>query len=133
MISALRRPRDLTASLCRRIEASWERNFKDGSLTDLRSAVRSLPLVVQCAARIHDKREAGGSLLFGVDGPALFGGVERRFALVARQQLKVLLFSPTGVLDVAGELIDCPSAPIHPGQRWTRIVWEGPPFSRDWF
>jgi hypothetical protein len=117
---------------CRCIEASWERGFRDGRLVDLRVALRSLPLIVQTAVRVHDRRE-GQALVFGLDLAGPRGHLERRVVVVARWQRCVLLFSARGVLDAAGRLRDAPSAPVDWGARWTRIDWDEAPHERDWY
>jgi len=106
------------------VEASWERCFRDGRLIDLRSSLNSLPLLVQCAVRVHDRREGRGALVLGLG---------KRFVVVAVVQRLVLIFSSGGVLDAAGTLFDTPDAPLAHGERWTRIEWDPRPAERAWY
>lgn len=116
-----------------RLEAAWERQFKHAGLVDLRASLRELPLLVQCAVRVHDKREANGALIFGLDAPGPEGQRQCWPVLVARVQRVVLLFSRTGALDAAGRLVPSPSRPITPGERWTRIDWASDVTRNDWY
>lgn len=116
-----------------RLELAWERHFKHPSLVDLRASVRHLPLLVQCALRVHDKREATGALILGLDAPGPEGRPQSWPVLVAPVQQLVLLFSRTGALDAAGRLIPSPPRPIAPGERWTRIDWASDVTRTNWY
>lgn len=116
-----------------RVEAAWERDFRDGSLVDLRPALRGLPLLVQCAVRVHDRREIHGAQLLGLDAPGPEGRTQRWPVLVARAQRLVLLFSKTGALDAAGRLVPSPSRPVSFGEKWTRIDWASDVTRHDWY
>jgi hypothetical protein len=117
----------------RRIQESFERGFRCG-LVDVKGAVGTLPLLVRCAARVHERRECqGGLLLLGLDVAGADGRLERRTVVVAQGQLLVLLFSRQGVLDAAGDLVPHPSAPVAFGARWTRIDWAADVTLRDWY
>lgn len=115
------------------LEAAWERQFKDPRLVDLRPSVRQLPLLVQCALRVHDRREANGASILGLDSPGPEGRPQRWPVLVARVQRLVLLFSRSGALDAAGRLVPSPSRPISPGERWTRIDWASDVTRTNWY
>ena len=115
------------------LENAWERQFKHPQLVDLRASVRHLPLLVQCAVRVHDKREANGALILGLDAPGPEGRRQCWPVLVARVQRLVLLFSRTGALDAAGRLVPSPSRPIAPGERWTRIDWASDVTRTNWY
>lgn len=127
-----RRSADVRADCRRLLEAAFERGFRVG-VTDLRSAVSALPPLVRCAVRVHDRREARGALVLGVDVVGAAGRVERWPAVVARTQRLMLLFGPRGALEDAGSLKPHPSAPILPGARWTHIDWAPRLDERDWY
>ncbi|MGV3620003.1 MAG: hypothetical protein ACO1OB_04250 [Archangium sp.] len=129
------RPRreHLVRACMTQLEVAYERQFKHPSLVDLRGVLRELPLLVQCATRVHDKREAGGAIVLGLDAPGPEGRMQRWPVLIARVQRLVLLFSRTGALDAAGRLIPSPSRPIAPGERWTRIDWASDVTRNNWY
>lgn len=114
------RSREVVGDARRCVETSWECGFRDGRLVDLRHAVRALPLLVQCAVRVHDRRE-GEALVFGLDLQGCTGRTERRTVVVARCQACVLLFSPRGALDAAGVLLA------------RGIAWDERPDEHDWY
>lgn len=115
------RSRVVIDDACRCVERAWENGFRDARLVDLRFAVRTLPLLVQCAVRVHDRRE-GQALVFGLDLPGMSGRTERHTVLIARCQKWVLLFSPRGALDAAGVLLASSS-----------IDWDDAPHEHDWY
>ncbi|MFT3711575.1 MAG: hypothetical protein QM817_28395 [Archangium sp.] len=115
------RSREVVNEACACIERSWQHGFRDTRFVDLRHVVRTLPLIVQCAVRVHDKRE-GQAMVLGLDLPGTSGRVERHTVLIARCQQCVLLFSPRGALDAAGNLCA--------GQV---IDWDDKPHEHDWY
>jgi hypothetical protein len=106
----------------RLVELAWERGFSAKSgVVDLRLALRRLPLLVQCAVRVHDQREPRGAR------------ETWPYLVVAPHQRLVLLFSSRGALDAAGELVAAPAGPVEPGARWTSVRWASSPAERDWY
>lgn len=117
---------------CKRsVEWCYEHSFTSG-MRDARGRLRELPVLVQCAVRVHDRREPRGALIFalGVEGKQ---GPEERYVVVAQRQRRVLIFSSRGGLDAAGTLVPSPSAPVVSGQRWTHIEWCSDLSSIDWY
>ncbi len=110
---------------CRaRVEKAARRGFRDDSLVNLRSDVRRLPLLVQCALRVHDRREPPGALILGVDPPEARERTQWRSVIVAPSQRVVLLFSPSGTLDAAGTLLSAGEP---------RIAWASDLGRHDWY
>lgn len=112
---------------CARIEVVFERGFRGPGLVDLQPTLRSLPLLVQCAYRVHAQREAHRPLIFS------FALEPTRAVIVALGQQLVLVFSRGGVLAAAGDLVMAPDRPVAPGARWTRIDWAADVTKRDWY
>jgi hypothetical protein len=118
----------------RLVELAWERGFSAKSgVVDLRLALRRLPLLVQCAVRVHDQREPRGARVFGLEGMPRRAGETWPYLVVAPHQRLVLLFSSRGALDAAGELVAAPAGPVEPGARWTSVRWASSPAERDWY
>ncbi len=108
------------------IEAAWAHGLHL-LLADVKACAREQPLLVQCALRIHDRREHGRAMLLALHSTAPGGRVESRPVLIAPEQQLVLLFSAEGVLDAAGVLVEADAATA-PYIAWARDV-----ASRDWY
>lgn len=116
---------DLTAAYCLRLEAAYERGFRD--VISLQPRLRSLPLLVRCAIRVHQQRETRPVLVFTLDEDS------GRTVVVAQGQGVVLLFSRHGALDAAGDLIEAPDAPVFLGEASTHIEWTDDVGRHDWY
>lgn len=86
----------------RKVERLLAHGCRDGTGVDLQAALRALPLLVQTAVRVHQRREGRGVLVWGLDVVGVSGRIERRVVVVAPKSGAVLLFSVKGVLDAAG-------------------------------
>lgn len=118
-------PRSALVLECRaRVEKAARRGFRDDSLVNLRNDARRLPLLVQCALRVHDRREPHGAMIFGVDPPEARERTQWRSVIVAPSQRVVLLFSASGALDAAGTLL---------GAGAPRVAWASDLTRHDWY
>lgn len=118
----LRNTRTVLAEAQQLVEQVLAKGFIDGPCVDLLAVVPSLPLLVQTAVRVHQRREGDAVCVWGIDVVGVLGRMERRAVLVAPTQRAVLIFSPRGVLDAAGTF-----------HRRSGVEWDPHVTEHDWY
>lgn len=118
----LRNTRIVLAEAQRLVVELLANDFLHGRCVDLLAAVSSLPLLVQTAVRVHQRREGESVSVLGIDVVGVTARMERRVVLVAPRQRAVLIFSPHGVLDAAGTL-----------RSRAEIEWDPHVTEHDWY